>query len=35
MKLQPTAHIETLFRTHTQVILSFEHDPDAACLEIY
>ena len=32
---QPTVHIETLFRTHTQVILSFEHDPAAACLEIY
>jgi predicted nuclease of predicted toxin-antitoxin system len=28
-------HIETLFRNHAQVILSFEHDPAAACLEIY
>ena len=32
---QPTAHIETLFRNHVQVIASFEHDPAAACLEIY
>lgn len=32
---QPTAHIETLFRAHAQVIVSFEHDPAAACLEIY
>lgn len=28
---QPTAHIETLFRNHVQVIASFEHDPAAAC----
>ena len=32
---QPTVHIETLFRNHAQIIASFEHDPTAACLEIY
>jgi len=32
---QPTAYIETLFRNHAQAIASFEHDPAAACLEIY
>lgn len=32
---QPTVYIEKLLRDHANTIGAFDHDPAAACLEIY
>ena len=32
---QPTDTVAGILRDHTALIAGFEHDPDAACLELY